>query len=83
MKLFMLIEPDFEDRIQKCFSDSGGVYWLRCVGNKEQGKFTRISRAIDKDDDGILYIGKAERLKTRLKNLRRCIIPDHKSRKHI
>lgn len=83
MKQFMLLEPDFEDRIQKCFGDYGGVYWLRFAGNKGQDKFTRISRAIDNDDDGILYIAKAERLKTRPKNLRPCIIPDHKSTRHI
>jgi len=81
MKVFMLLEPDFEDQIQKRFGDSGGVYWLRCVEEKGQDKFVRISRAIDNDDGGILYIGKAERLQTRLKNLRRCI--DHKSKKHI
>ncbi len=83
MKVFMLLEPDFEDQIQKRFGDSGGVYWLRCVEKKGQDKFVRISRTIDNDDGGILYIGKAERLQTRLRNLRRCIVPDRKSEKHI
>lgn len=62
------------------FGSSGGVYVLSCVD--ETGRVIPISRLLDDDMDGVLYIGMATSFTKRVIDLKKSLSPDHESKEH-
>ena len=56
-------------------NETGGVYVLKCNG--EQDKPIAINRILDKDTDGILYIGMATKFVDRAITLKRSLSPEY------
>ena len=60
-----------EDRFWKNIPEGGGVYKIHCIRDKMPIKINRVLRL---DNEGVLYIGKSNNLRERLRILRRNII---------
>lgn len=75
IKTISLTENIFWKHIPEC----GGVYFIKTHSKK---KPIRINRVLGIDEDGILYIGKSENLRERLRMLWRVINPKQKATAH-
>jgi hypothetical protein len=75
MKLISLAEKQFWKNIP----ENGGVYHIRCFKNN---KVININRVLGIDNDGILYIGKSDNLRERLRMLQRVLNPKLKATAH-
>jgi len=75
MKLISLADDSFWKRIP----ESGGIYFIYGYKNKLPIK---ISRVLSIDNDGVLYLGKSENLRERLRMLWRVINPKLKATAH-
>jgi hypothetical protein len=63
------------------FGDSGGVYVLKCINESNNLPIT-INRLLAHDEQGILYIGKANCFTDRVAELKKSISPDYSSGSH-
>ena len=68
-----------EDRFWKNIPDVGGVYNIHCFKGK---KPITINRVLGIDNQGILYIGKSDNLRERLRMLWRVLNPNLKATAH-
>ena len=68
-----------DDQFWDLIPDSGGIYFIYGYNNKLPFKINRVLRV---DKDGVLYIGKSENLRKRLRILLRTINPKLKSNAH-
>jgi hypothetical protein len=75
MKPISLADKQFWKNIP----ESGGVYHIRCF---KDNKVIKINRVLGIDNDGILYIGKSDNLRERLRMLWRVINPKLKATAH-
>ena len=75
MKPISLADDSFWKRIP----ESGGIYFIYGCNNKLPIK---ISRVLGIDNDGVLYMGKSENLRQRLRILCRVINPKLKASAH-
>lgn len=75
MKLISLADDSFWKRIP----ESGGIYFIYGYKNKLPIK---VSRVLSIDNDGVLYLGKSENLRERLRMLWRVINPKLKATAH-
>lgn len=75
MKIISLAENNFWKQI----SESGGVYFVYAYKNNIPIKLDRVLGA---DDEGLLYIGKSENLRERLRMLCRVLNPYQKATAH-
>lgn len=77
------IKPDdFWHEINGEFKESGGIYILKCSQNGTLSAPTPINRILKTDNNGILYIGKANSFLDRVINLKKSIMPNYKSQNH-
>lgn len=63
------------------FGESGGVYILKCI-NEMTGSPIVISRFLACDEQGVLYIGKANCFVDRVAELKKSISPKYSSSSH-
>lgn len=75
MKYVSLAEEQFWKNIPK----DGGIYKILCIQNK---KPIKINRVLGIDNQGILYIGKSDNLKERLRMIWRVLNPNLKANAH-
>ncbi len=75
MKPISLVEEQFWMNIP----EDGGVYHIYCYKDKTPLKINRVLRL---DNDGILYIGKSENLRARIRMLWRVLNPNLKATAH-
>lgn len=75
MKNISLLDDNFWLHIPKC----GGVYIIHSFNKKNPIK---IDRVLGQDEEGILYIGKSENIRERLRMLRRVLNPKQKATAH-
>lgn len=68
-----------DDGFWKRIPESGGIYFIYVYNNKLPIK---VSRVLGIDNDGVLYIGKSENLRERLRMLWRVINPKLKATAH-
>ena len=68
-----------EDLFWKNIPEVGGVYHIYCYKGK---KPITINRVLGIDNQGILYIGKSDNLRERLRMLRRVLNPNLKATAH-
>jgi excinuclease UvrABC nuclease subunit len=65
----------------KLVPQTPGVYLIRLLS--ASGNFQKINRVINTDDNGLLYIGKSENLRTRIKSLTKTINNLDSTNNHI
>lgn len=75
MKTICLAEDNFWNHIPKC----GGVYFIHSYNNQIP---IRLNRVLGTDEEGVLYIGKSENLRERLRMLWRVLNPKLKATAH-
>lgn len=75
-----IADPELWRHIQKLHQDRGGVY--RIVSMREN-KVVPIPRFLGYDQEGILYIGKADSFLDRVINLKKSISPGYNGTSHI
>ena len=75
MKIISLAENNFWKQIP----ESGGVYFIYSLNNNIPIKLDRVLGA---DEEGVLYIGKSENLRERLRMLWRVLNPKLKATAH-
>lgn len=68
-----------EKQFWKNLPESGGVYHIRCI---KDNKVIKINRVLGTDNLGILYIGKSDNLRERLRMLWRVLNPNLKATAH-
>jgi hypothetical protein len=66
-----LIAADSWNQIHDLFGSTGGIYKLLSIKN---GNIVPIGRAVKQDDNGILYIGKANSFLSRVITLKKSIL---------
>jgi hypothetical protein len=74
------ISDDMTNKIIANFGSGGGVYILKC--DNGQGAPISVNRVLLKDDEGVLYIGKAENFSDRVASLKKSISPEYASSSH-
>lgn len=77
--LIPLSSGDCWDRVNAAHGTNGGVYKVIAV---KSGKRIPINRLLGTDQDGVLYIGKADSFLKRVIDLRKALSPVHKSSAH-
>ena len=75
MKTISLADNTFWDEIP----ETAGVYFIHSYYN---GHPTRLNRVLGTDEEGLLYIGKSENLRERLRMLWRVLNPKLKATAH-
>lgn len=75
IELISIVEKDFWKQIP----ESGGVYFIYSYNNNIPSKLDRVLGA---DEEGVLYIGKSENLRERLRMLWRVLNPNLKATAH-
>ena len=70
------------DYINEKFDQNGGVYILKCSESINDFSPIKINRFLGNDEDGVLYIGKANCFLDRVANLKKSISPNYKSSSH-
>ena len=75
IELISIVEKGFWKRIP----ESGGVYFINSYNDNNLAKLNRV---LGQDEDGILYIGKSENLRERLRMLWRVLNPKLKATAH-
>lgn len=75
MKIISLAENNFWKQIP----ESGGVYFIYSYNNNTPIKLNRV---LGTDEEGLLYIGKSENLRERLRMLWRVLNPKQKATAH-
>jgi hypothetical protein len=69
-------------KINDKFTESGGIYILKCSVSENDFKPISINRLVECDKNGILYIGKANSFIDRVINLKKSISPQYSSNSH-
>jgi hypothetical protein len=75
MKIISLAENTFWGEIP----ETSGVYFIHSYNN---GHPAKLNRVMGKDEEGVLYIGKSENLRERLRMLWRVLNPKLKATAH-
>jgi hypothetical protein len=75
MKTIKLLNDRFRNHIPEC----GGVYFIHSYNNQIP---IRLNRLLGADEEGILYIGKSDNLRERLRMLWRVLNPSQKATAH-
>lgn len=81
MKHFKISSENIWHQINDEFKDSGGVYILKCLNGDNNYPLT-VNRLLASDEQGILYIGKANRFIDRVAELKKSISPQYTSGSH-
>lgn len=77
---FKISDPAFWQQINSAYHNGGGIYKLIL---KDKTDFpVRIGRLLKKDENGVLYIGKATSFLDRVIELKKSLSPDHFSSNH-
>ncbi len=79
MKKYFLKDNTW-DAINCDLGDQGGVYILKCNGEDDQP--VPVSRVLDIDLDGVLYIGMATKFKNRAIKLKHSLSPEYNNKAH-
>ncbi|MBL7974323.1 MAG: hypothetical protein JNJ85_05395 [Candidatus Kapabacteria bacterium] len=77
--LIQIADAEFWHIINQRYQSSGGVYKVVAV---ENGLRIPVSRFLDTDDTGVLYIGKATSFIVRVINLKKSLSPEHHGKSH-
>ena len=80
MDKYFISDPEMTNSIISKFGNSGGVYMLKC--DDGNGQPISINRMLEKDKEGVLYIGKADNFSDRVATLKKSIAPIYKSDTH-
>jgi len=75
---FKISSENMWHKINEAHGESGGVYILRCGDDKP----ISISRLLENDESGTLYIGKANSFINRVAELKKSISPKYSSDSH-
>lgn len=75
LKIISLVENGFWNHIPEC----SGVYLIHSYNNQIP---IRLNRVLDTDVEGVLYIGKSENIRERLRMLWRVLNPKLKATAH-
>ena len=81
MKLYAISPKSMWHEINHEFGKTGGVYVLKCIIENNNLPIT-INRLLANDEQGILYIGKANCFTDRIADLKKSISPDYSSDSH-
>lgn len=77
--IFQIADASFWENINKQFGNSGGIYKLVAIRNNQ---VLPVNRFLGTDNEGVLYIGKANSFLDRVIELKKSISPDYKSSGH-
>ena len=77
MDKYFISDENMTNKIIAKFKDSGGAYTLMCEG--DNGNPISVSRLLDIDNIGVLYIGMASNFSNRLADLKKSIAPKYGS----
>ncbi|MFC1732222.1 hypothetical protein ACFL6I_18090 [candidate division KSB1 bacterium] len=80
VSIFKLDDDNLWYKINAKFKKGGGAYKLIC---RKDGDPIPVPRLLDIDNEGILYIGKADEYLLRIIDLKKAILPGYKSDNHI
>lgn len=76
---FKISDSNFWNDINQAFGNKGGVY--KIISNNN-GMPRPVPRFLDDDEEGILYIGKADSFLDRVIDLKKSIMLEYKGKKH-
>jgi len=79
---YLISSENLWNDINQIFSDKGGVYILKSYLDNEAKTHKPISRLLKNDDQGILYICKANKFLNRVIELSKSLAPDYKTTSH-
>lgn len=77
-----IASPDFWERIDATFGQSGGIYKLSCLRDGSTEELVPVQRLLGEDPEGVLYIGMAACFLERVIELKKSLSPRHVSRGH-
>lgn len=77
--LFQIQDKNFWNNIDERHKETGGVYKLIAF---KDGQRMPVNRFLNRDEDGVLYIGKATSFVDRVTVLKKSIAPDYKGKGH-
>ncbi len=77
---FRISDTKFWYKINDTFGNSGGIYILKSFNN--DGSVRRTNRLLTQDNEGIIYIGKAQSFLNRVIELKKSLSPEHSSSNH-
>jgi hypothetical protein len=80
MKYYKLDSKTLYQDIIAIHKEAGGVYKLVCL---KQDEVVQLARVLSVDDEGVLYIGKANSFVDRVINLKKTLLPNYQSESHI
>ncbi len=80
MHIYQLSDPELWDKINSNFQAKGGVYKLIAI---KKNVPVMIGRFLNVDQNGVLYIGKAESFIDRVIQLKKSILSTYKGSGHI
>ena len=80
--MYLLSSKEVWKKLARDHGDRGGVYKLHCLYEENNSKFIPINRILGVDQEGVLYIGKASQICTRIGDLMKSLSPSHKSFNH-
>ena len=71
------------DDINRDFANRGGIYFLKCAGESNEGNNPIVvNRLLKPDLNGVLYIGQASSFVMRVAELKKSISPEYASSSH-
>lgn len=82
MNRFRISSETMWHEINDQFKETGGVYILKCSTDTNNFVPAHINRLLTSDDNGILYIGKANSFIDRVAELKKSISPQYNSSSH-
>ena len=80
--MYLLSSEKVWQKLQSDHSDKGGVYKLHCIDEENDSKFIPINRILGVDQEGVLYIGKADVIHNRIGDLWKSLSPNYKTLNH-
>ena len=80
---YLITSEELWNQINERFGDKGGVYKLHCLSLSGPKRIEPLSRLLNVDNEGVLYIGKAISYLDRVINLKKSLLPKMKSQGHI
>jgi len=86
MMFFKIESEEFWQKIENNVKETGlegGVYRLHCLKDPEGDEVIPIQRCMGEDNEGILYIGKANQFLNRVIDLKKSLLPNYKTKSHV
>lgn len=80
--MFYLASDNMWYEINEKFCNNGGVYIIKCVESVYSPTPLPINRLLGQDNEGILYIGKADVFTKRVADFKKSVNPIYSSKGH-